>query len=655
MKKWINKTTSIFLCFVFSIVAIGCLFECPLRVSAATKTENVIGEYYQLGGKDDYNFSSISSTSDTSSNSFGSLKITGDMTTGTNNGITSYDIKQDNFTLSYEYDLNKLNAAETSWHLYDDKIKKLEVCTLDENMLKGALVMQTSLDGQNWVTDHYASNIFADSTKATDFFTSKDIQLVNGCYYRIIVAYKLEMRLADTKNFIGITEKNYDYKRCIEVYEFYAVNSTAKAESNITNSPRKTLGSKVEVKKDNGYDGDVVIGTKDPHYGWDIGKFFINGYTSETTKNGCPVFLKNLGDKVTLWFNLSQDINCLNGKSNLVISGDKKGYDHYFETKPTDFKRGALIIRHTDFEGIEHDPIIYTDFLAANATTGADTRVVLFEEGDYEVALDYKICDKSGIDSYTDYRIYFTFSIRNSNCMVYPFDIKTNSELSDGNITPNGFRLDMAKSRYLTVTVTKEALKTGTGGHYTDTRFNGAAKDGESYTDEGIYTFDVENLYTGQHTVKTIYVGTDPFLKAMSVTGLSIKEIDSKLSDGYTINDDGTLEAPVIVVEETEDLTEKIIENDINEKKETESTSNNKAEIKEEVVETNETQSVSESTIEEDDSSVSEDAISTTTNNNISGFVIVILICIAGVVGYLFAKKKPTQGVDKKDDKEDAE
>ena len=70
--------------------------------------------------------------------------------------------------------------------------------------------------------------------------------------------------------------------------------------------------------------------------------------------------------------------------------------------------------------GVRHDPIIYTDYLAANARTGADTKVELFEEGDYEVALDYEIVDKSGVDSYTNYRIFFTFSIRMETAWFIP-------------------------------------------------------------------------------------------------------------------------------------------------------------------------------------------------------------------------------------------
>ena len=67
------------------------------------------------------------------------------------------------------------------------------------------------------------------------------------------------------------------------------------------------------------------------------------------------------------------------------------------------------------------------------------------------------------------------------------------------------------------------------------------AKDGEAYTDEGIYTITVSNLYTNQTTTKIIYVGTDSVLKAHVVTGLSIGDIESQLAVGASIADDGTL------------------------------------------------------------------------------------------------------------------
>ena len=239
----------------------------------------------------------------------------------------------------------------------------------------------------------------------------------------------------------------------------------------------------------------------------------------------------------------------MNGKSALTISEDTNGYDQYFEIAQTNFKRGTLIIRYTDYEGNAHDPVIYTDFLAANATTGADTRVQLFEEGDYEISLDYEIKNNprqvgpvSVVPTYTNYKISFSFSIRNGNCMVYPFDTVTSTELSDRAITSNGFKLDMAKSRYLTIDVTRTALNVGADGQLTeDVRFNRPAKDNDAYTDDGIYTFTVKNLYTGETTTKTVYVGTDKYHLALSKNLLTVDALNEKIGQDAMINDDGTI------------------------------------------------------------------------------------------------------------------
>ena len=168
-----------------------------------------------------------------------------------------------------------------------------------------------------------------------------------------------------------------------------------------------------------------------------------------------------------------------------------------------------------------------------------------FEEGDYEVALDYEITTDELIDKVGHYRIFFKFSVRNGNCMVYPFDVATGNELTNSSMTENGFRLDLAKSRYLKTNIKREMLKDSADGLVEDTRFNGPAKDGAEYTDEGIYTITVSNEYTGQLTTKRIYVGTNSVLRAHMTTGLSIPEINELVADGATISEDGTIQLAV--------------------------------------------------------------------------------------------------------------
>ena len=111
--------------------------------------------------------------------------------------------------------------------------------------------------------------------------------------------------------------------------------------------------------------------------------------------------------------------------------------------------------------------------------------------------------------------------------MVYPFDTVTGAEMSDRAITSNGFKLNMAKSKYLTIDVTRTVLNVGADGQLTeDVRFNLPAKDNDAYIDDGIYTFTVKNLYTGETTTKTIYVGTDKYLLALSKNLLTVDALN---------------------------------------------------------------------------------------------------------------------------------
>ena len=310
------------------------------------------------------------------------------------------------------------------------------------------------------------------------------------------------------------------------------------------NKLRHYMGEAVNTGKDNGYSEAHTIDINDPHFGWKLGSFFVSGFTEVyKDENGNPIFIKKLGDQVELWFQLEQDIDCLNGNDALSISEDTNGYDEAFGVKKTNFGRGVLITQKTNYQNAVEEAIPYTDYLAAVVASGADTTVKLFEEGDYKVALNYEIKDESlkVIDSHNNYRIEFQFSVRNGNCMVYPFDIVTGNELSNKAITENGFKLDLAYSRYLDIIVQREVLVESAVGMTKDVRFNRPARDGEEYTEEGIYTITVSNRYTGESVTKQIFVGTNKILMAHMVTGLSVEEIYEQTAKGAQIAEDGTI------------------------------------------------------------------------------------------------------------------
>ena len=291
-----------------------------------------------------------------------------------------------------------------------------------------------------------------------------------------------------------------------------------------------------EVQKtglDNGYVGNKEIGRDDPHFGLSIGKFYVSGFTSAMSMDQNDfIFLKTVGDNLELHFELTEDIDMLGGDTFVTINSDDGGYDKYFGISPTYFGRGTLIVRHTDYQNNPGTPQVYTDYLSGKMSGDANTIVSINEEGDYEIALDYEITESYYVlgtkvtnSRNTDYRIFFRFSVRNGNCMVFPFDASTGEELTNASATPNGFYLDLAYSRYLDIRI-KRSLLVQQGSNYTeDVRFNRPASDGELYTQEGIYTITAANQYTGEQTVKTIYVGNDAQYIDYVSRGLSVEQI----------------------------------------------------------------------------------------------------------------------------------
>lgn len=523
-----------------ALFALLCLF--PAAAFAEGGKTEVNGRVYTFDKNSHYEFSDSSSFAQSrAGNTYGTFSISGDIANvDTEGGVPAYEVSDGTLDFYYSYGDAKLKAGADEWHLYEDDSKKLDSLALDEPVQNGTVILQTSKDQKTWITVGTITNAFeAVPVRTEAIYSATDVQLINGCFYRVIVAYELRIRTEEGHILFVNTDK-YEYRKYAEIYEFYAYRDTGTADV-----PGETyrLGSKVRVEDFDTYSGEEPIEQSDVHYGWDLGDFFVSGYTEKVSDAaGDPVFLKNVGDQVTLWFRLNQNVDALNGKDTLSITADAEGSDQYFETPTTDFGRGTLIIRYTDYNNVRSEPTIYTNYLEANATVGADTKVQLFEEGDYEVALDYEVTNDQLLDTIGHYRIFFRFSVRNGNCMAYPFDVVTGSELANSSMTENGFRLDLAKSRYLRVNIKREVLMDSADGLVEDTRFNGPARDGAEYTDEGIYTITVHNDYTDQTTTKKIYVGTNKVLCAYMTTGLSIPEINELITEGATIQEDGTIQ-----------------------------------------------------------------------------------------------------------------
>lgn len=291
----------------------------------------------------------------------------------------------------------------------------------------------------------------------------------------------------------------------------------------------------VNAGLDTGYSETNAMDVNDPHFGWKLGAFVVSDYSSVVKDGDIPVFLKTLGDTVTLSFRLDQSIDALDGSETLSIADDSDGYDKQMGVERSDFGRGTLIVRYTNYQNATELPEVYEDYLTG-VEVGATTEVELCEEGDYEVVLDYETVNNvrrigpiSLLPEYANYRVYFKFAVRNGNCMVFPLDAKTGSELQNDAVAPDGFTLNLANSRYLDVNLRRDVLSEGTKGFVEDTRFNGPAREGDRYTDEGIYTIKATNRYTHESTEKVIYVGSDQTVAGYVSEGIPVSQINEKL------------------------------------------------------------------------------------------------------------------------------
>ena len=258
----------------------------------------------------------------------------------------------------------------------------------------------------------------------------------------------------------------------------------------------------------NGYSESKAISGSDPHFGWNLGRFMMSGFTEVDDKGSIPVFVKTPGDNLVLWFDLDQDIDILNGNKDLTIATDTDGFDQTLGFAKTNMGRGALLLKHTDFRNSDSTPIAYLDYLAATKSGVANTRVEIREEGTYEAALDYEIHDGNlthVFNKVNNYRIPFKFTVRNGSAMFYMFDLGTGAELEDYSRTADGFRIDLANSHSLKIDVVRYALnQTATG---LDVRSNAPASDGDQFDRTGYYEITIENSETGEKMTKHIFVG----------------------------------------------------------------------------------------------------------------------------------------------------
>lgn len=277
-KMSLKKSQRIIYRIILNIIMLAFIFASTLNVAFAKETEiQVEGKLYEFDEDSHYEFTSESSSlsTKTGTNALGKFFVSGDFQeNGKQNEAFRYDIRNGNLSFYYKYDTSNFTTDETEWHLGKDTSKEINGISLDNKIMKGALAIQSSLDGVVWLEDVVMTDIFSEDGAIDEVvYKTNNIQQQNGCYYRIIIAYSLE-RKAGENEFLFVKTDDDEIKKVVEVYEIFIVDDEIENAISADTIPKKELGKKVNAGKDTGYIENNVIDLDDPHYGWDIGAFF---------------------------------------------------------------------------------------------------------------------------------------------------------------------------------------------------------------------------------------------------------------------------------------------------------------------------------------------------------------------------------------------
>ena len=213
-------------------VSLALVTDICLTTAFADQTQKAVaGKIYDLGEDDKYELSKAQEVEGAATRFY----VKGDISSAPeNNGFVSFAVNSGNMAIMIDdqFETNLFEQEDThKWHIISDKTKVVDGIELAESIGTGAIIVQTSRDGRTWITTDTETDIYnkrdSINTRNTNgepmnaFYRTTNVQMANGCYYRIIVAYRLQREI-DPSQYWFVTVKNTEEKERIEVYQFYA-------------------------------------------------------------------------------------------------------------------------------------------------------------------------------------------------------------------------------------------------------------------------------------------------------------------------------------------------------------------------------------------------------------------------------------------------
>ncbi|MDI9243199.1 hypothetical protein [Fusibacillus kribbianus] len=263
--------------------------------------------------------------------SVGSFSIVGSK--ATNREIYGYAVyyASDGITLQYDYDGSYRTDVKENWNIVSSDEKSVNGISVSKKIGNGVLIVQKSYDRIKW------ENAIE---PVCNFFTNKKIDRTNLCsvseedlragvYYRVYVAYEMGRKTGRDAGSLWpprFPSDIYEYRYCLETYQFYACYGGNPIEfRDLTTGNAVTSGATVE--------SGFVIDTKGSTFTVTLTK---NGVTSDVTN---LMTVKNAGTYTitavdTIGKKYTTTIKVANGISGVTISPEvyeNKKNDGYTE------------------------------------------------------------------------------------------------------------------------------------------------------------------------------------------------------------------------------------------------------------------------------------------------------------------------------------
>ena len=386
MKKWCKNSIIV----IITILVVSFIF--PLYAVSANDVSdgNVEVTSYEL--KDESNFAIKDATKVNKffygDVSIGYMSIDGDVNEKTSyNGFTAYPSIGD-LKLKFNYDGSYHTNNKDKWNISDSDDKKISGCEVDK-IKSGAILVQSSLDGENWEKKFSLSDIFDKNLSCLkDFYTISEKDIRKGTYYRISVAYEMSIR---TKN--GNIKDEYETKKCLEVYKFYACYDADPVVFKDVNT-----GKASDYSSKESFSSGFVFDKGGTNYNVTVSK---DGKKAENAVNNSSFYEKGdyvfeitseLGKKYTRKVTITHG-NFMSDLNPNVYEGGKKGE---YNEEPEFNKGNASTIKHSlttlkiGHNGYENAVVSQKQSIPAYGVTG-DT-VGLYLKLD-KVPSGWEICD----------------------------------------------------------------------------------------------------------------------------------------------------------------------------------------------------------------------------------------------------------------------